>query len=148
MITSQRPEMPIPRTSWPSAAVNIVLTAALFALTLSFLFMRVFPQTVTLSAVERNGQWCAFVDTDTFGLLRAEMLASSAGQEGRITELGPWMDAEEIAAYMGNPLAPAALDVTDGGYLVLLALPPTVDGAAVRQASVEIGRATPASLLW
>lgn len=148
MITSQRPEMPIPRTSWPSAAVNIVLTAALFALTLSFLFMRVFPQTVTLSAVERNGQWCAFVDTDTFGLLRAEMLASSAGQEGRITELGPWMDAEEIAAYMGNPLAPAALDVTDGGYLVLLALPPTGDGAAVRQASVEIGRATPASLLW
>ena len=148
MITSQRPEMPIPRTSWPSAAVNIVLTAALFALTLSFLFMRVFPQTVTLSAVERNGQWCAFVDTDTFGLLRAEMLASSAGQEGRITELGPWMDAEEIAAYMGNPLAPAALGVTDGGYLVLLALPPTGDGAAVRQASVEIGRATPASLLW
>lgn len=148
MITSQRPEMPIPRTSWPSAAVNIVLTAALFALTLSFLFMRVFPQTVTLSAVERNGQLCAFVDTDTFGLLRAEMLASSAGQEGRITELGPWMDAEEIAAYMGNPLAPAALDVTDGGYLVLLALPPTGDGAAVRQASVEIGRATPASLLW
>ena len=148
MITSQRPEMPIPRTSWPSAAVNIVLTAALFALTLSFLFMRVFPQTVTLSAVERNGQWCAFVDTDTFGLLRAEMLASSAGQEGRITELGPWMDAEEIAAYIGNPLAPAALDVTDGGYLVLLALPPTGDGAAVRQASVEIGRATPASLLW
>lgn len=148
MITSQRPEMPIPRTSWPSAAVNIVLTAALFALTLSFLFMRVFPQTVTLSAVERNGQWCAFVDTDTFGLLRAEMLASSAGQEGRITELGPWMEAKEIAAYVGNPLAPAALDVTDGGYLVLLALPPTGDGAAVRQASVEIGRATPASLLW
>ena len=80
MITSQRPEMPIPRTSWPSAAVNIVLTAALLALTLSFLFMRVFPQTVTLSAVERNGQWCAFVDTDTFGLLRAEMPANSAGQ--------------------------------------------------------------------
>lgn len=148
MITSQRPEMPIPRTSWPSAAVNIVLTAALLALTLSFLFMRVFPQTVTLSAVERNGQWCAFVDTDTFGLLRAEMPANSAGQEGHITELGPWMDAQEIAAYVGNPLAPAALDITDGGYLVLLALPSTVDGAAVRQASVEIGRATPASLLW
>ena len=148
MITSQHSETPISRASWPSAAVSIVFTAALLALTLSFLFLRVFPQTVSLSAVERDGQWCAFVDTDTFGLLRAEMPASSAGQEGRIAELGPWMDAQEIAAYVGNPLAPAALDVTDGGYLVLLALPPTVDDAAVRQASVEIGRATPASLLW
>lgn len=148
MITSQRPEMSIPRASWPSAAASIALTAVLLALTLSFLFLRVFPQTVTLSAVERDGQWCAFVDTDTFGLLRAEMPVNSADQEGHITELGPWMDAQEIAAYVGNPLAPAALGVTDGGYLVLLALPADADNAAVRHARVEVGRATPASLLW
>ncbi len=141
MNPSPRSEAPALKSSWPAGAVSIALTAVLLALTLCFLFLRVFPQTATLSAVEKDGQWCAFVDDATYDLLRVGMPADSAGLEGGIVELGPWMDAQAIAAYVGNPLAPAALDVPDGRRLVLLALPPAADDAAVRQARIDLGRA-------